>query len=183
MPSHTFLLDLGIPCNPCPSLNLLILEMSQVSKTSYNLTARTQTSSGLSSDSSSLSDDNGKWGVAGCRKAGGLLKLHRLLAGRAQGRWCENSRQSGGGQDSRGLRAAWGLHVMCQQEGDPPRGQDERGRALIPGGRGGKAFADPTPKARSHRKWRGSSRQVRSPTAETVGRAEAWPVFLEQQQL
>ena len=35
--------------------------------------------------------------------------------------------------------------------GDPPRGQDERGRALIPGGMGGKAFADPTPKACSHR--------------------------------
>ena len=123
--------------------------MSQVSKTSYNLTARTQTSSGLSSDSSSLSDDNGKWGVAGCRKAGGLLKLHRLLAGRAQGRWCENSRHSGRGQDSRGLRTAWGLHMMCQREGDPLRGQDERGQALIPGGRGGKAFTDPTPKASS----------------------------------
>ena len=71
---------------------------------------------------------------------------------------------------------------MCQQRGDPPRGQDERGRALIPGGRGGKAFADPTPKACSHRKWLGSSRQSRSPTAETVGRAEARPVLLEQQQ-
>ena len=62
--------------------------------------------------------------------------------------------------------------MMCQQGGDPPRGQDERGRALIPQGRGGKAFADPTPKACSHRKWSGSSRQGRSPTAETVGRAE-----------
>ena len=43
--------------------------------------------------------------------------------------------------------------------------------------------ADPTPKARSHRKWPGSSRQGRSPTAETVRRAEARPVLQEQQQL
>ena len=42
--------------------------------------------------------------------------------------------------------------------------------------------ADPTPKACSHRKWPGSSRQGRSPTAETVGRPEARPVLLEQQQ-
>ena len=73
--------------------------------------------------------------------------------------------------------------MMCQQGGDPPRGQDERGRALIPGGRCGKAFADPTPKACSHRKWLGSSRQGRSPTAETGGRGEARPVLLEQQQV
>ena len=73
--------------------------------------------------------------------------------------------------------------MMCQRGGHPPRSQDERARALIPGRRGGKAFADPTPKARSHRKWPGSSRQGRSPTAETVGRAEARPVLLEQQQL
>ena len=73
--------------------------------------------------------------------------------------------------------------MMCQRGGDPPRGQDERGRALIPGGRGGKAFADPTPKARSHRKWPGSSRQGRSPTAETVKRGKARAVLLEQQQV
>ena len=73
--------------------------------------------------------------------------------------------------------------MICQQGGDPPRGQDERGWALIPGGRGGKAFADPTPKARSHRRWPGSRRQGRSPTGETVGRAEARPVLLKQQQL
>ena len=72
--------------------------------------------------------------------------------------------------------------MMCQWGGDPPRGQDERGRALIPGGRGGKAFADPAPKAHSHRKWLGSRRQGRSPTAETVRRAEARPVLLEQQE-
>ena len=73
--------------------------------------------------------------------------------------------------------------MMCQWEGDTPRGQDERGWALIPGGKGGKAFADPTPKACSHRKWRGSSRQGRSLTAETGGRGEARPVLLEQQQV
>ena len=52
---------------------------------------------------------------------------------------------------------------MCQQEGDPPRGQGERGWALIPGRRGGKAFADPSPKTCSHRKWPGSSRQGQAP--------------------
>ena len=72
--------------------------------------------------------------------------------------------------------------MMCQWGGDPTRGQDEKGPALIPGGRGGKAFADPTPKACSRRKLPGSNRQDRSPTAETVGRAEARPVLLEQQQ-
>ena len=89
----------------------------------------------------------------------------------------------GEGRTHSRLSAAWGIRMMCQQGGDPPRTQDERGRALIPGGRGGKAFADPTPKAGSHRKWRGSSRRGRSPTGETVGRAEARPVLLEQQQL
>ena len=73
--------------------------------------------------------------------------------------------------------------MMCQRGGDPPRGQDERGRALNPGGRGGKAFADPTPKACSHRKWPGSRRQGRSPTAETVKRGKARAVLLEQQQV
>ena len=73
--------------------------------------------------------------------------------------------------------------MMCQRGGDPPRGQDERGRALIPGGRGREAFADPIPKACSHRKWPGSRRQGRSPTGETVGRTEARPVLLKQQQL
>ena len=72
--------------------------------------------------------------------------------------------------------------MMCQRGGDPPRGQDERGRALIPGGRGRKAFADPTPKACSHRKWLGSSRQGRSPTGETVKRGKARAVLLEQKQ-
>ena len=73
--------------------------------------------------------------------------------------------------------------MMCQRGGDPPRTQDERGRALIPGERGGKAFADPTPKACSHRKWRGSSRQGRSPTGQTGGSVEARPLLLEQLQL
>ena len=41
----------------------------------------------------------------------------------------------GEGRTHRGLRAAWGLHMMCQRGGDPPRAQDERGRALIPRGR------------------------------------------------
>ena len=71
--------------------------------------------------------------------------------------------------------------MMCQRGGDQPRGQDERACVLIPGGRGRKAFAEPTPKVCSHRKWLGSSRQGRSPAAETVGRAEARPVLLEQQ--
>ena len=45
----------------------------QVNKASYNLRARTQTSSGLSTERSSLSDDSGKW-----RAAGGLLEVKRV---------------------------------------------------------------------------------------------------------
>ena len=68
--------------------------------------------------------------------------------------------------------------MTCQRGGDPPRGRNERGRALIPGGRAGKAFADPAPKACSPRKRLGPSRQGRNPPGETVGRGEARPVLL-----
>lgn len=43
-------------------------------------------------------------------------------------------------------------------------------------------IAGPAPQACSHRKWLGPSRQGRSPTGETVGRGEARPVLLGQQQ-
>ena len=72
--------------------------------------------------------------------------------------------------------------MMCQWGGDPTRGQDEKGPALIPGGRGGKAFADPTPKACSHRKWLGSQQARQEPHSRDGGRTEARPVLLEQQQ-
>ena len=64
---------------------------------------------------------------------------------------------------------------------EPPHPGNEQGDKTLYHPRA--IIADPTPKARSHRKWPGSSRQGRSPTAETVGRAEARPVLQEQQQL
>ena len=89
----------------------------------------------------------------------------------------------GQGRTHRGWEQHGGFAWCVSGEGTHPRGQDERGRALIPGGRGREAFADLPPKACSLRKWLGSSRQGRSPTAETVGRGKARPVLLEQQQL
>lgn len=72
---------------------------------------------------------------------------------------------------------------MCcvSGEGTHSRGQDE-GPGSHPRRKVGRPLADPTPKAHSHRKWCGSSRKAGAPQ-ERLGKAEARPVLLDQQQL